>query len=160
MASEVDIVIDSGTSFSYHFQWTDSTVAANPGVDLKKYVANMDVRRSVLADKKLLSLHGSTLNDNGSAINSGITHGGSTGEFVNGATFSGIPGVGGIFLNTSAAGGTGFTGGIRIEIDATSTANIPAGRHFYDVQVQSGGTGGVVTRLLEGRFEIRGSVTR
>ena len=150
MASEVDIVIDSGTSFSYHFQWTDSTVAANPGVDLKKYVANMDVRRSVLADKKLLSLHGSTLNDNGSAINSGITHGGSTGEFVNGATFSGIPG----------AGGTGFTGGIRIEIDATSTANIPAGRHFYDVQVKSGGTGGVVTRLLEGRFEIRGSVTR
>jgi len=157
MASEVDMVVDAGTSFSYHFQWTQGSTAGNPGVDLTSYTAQMDIRRSTIADKKLLSLHGTTLNNDGTAINSGITNGGTTGEFVDGATFSGLAGVGGIFLNSSALGTTGTSGGIRIEIDATSTGYVAEGRHFYDLELKSGSA---VTRILQGRFEVNGSVTR
>ena len=157
MASEVDMIIDAGTSFSYHFQWTQGTTAGSAGVDLTSYTAQMDIRRSVIADKKLLSLHGTTLNNDGTSINSGITNGGTTGEFVDGATFSGLAAVGGIFLNSSATGATGMSGGIRIEVDATSTGYIPSGRHFYDLELNSGSA---VTRVLQGRFEVTGSVTR
>ena len=157
MASEVDIIVDSGTSFSYHLQWTDSMVSGNPGVDLTTYTAKMDIRRSTIADKKLLSLHGSTLNNDGTSSNSGLTKGGPTGEYVEGATFSGIPAVGGIFLNTTSTGGTGMNGGIRIEIDATSTGYLPSGRHFYDLELTSGTA---VSRILQGRVEVIGSITR
>ena len=154
MASEVDMIIDAGTSFSYHFQWTQGTTAGNPGVDLTSYIAQMDIRRSTIADKKLLSLHGSTMNNDGTSSNSGMTSGGTTGDFTTGG---GIAGVGGIFLNSSATGGTGMNGGIRIEIDATSTGYLPTGRHFYDLELKSGTA---VTRVLQGRFEVNGSVTR
>jgi len=151
MASEVDIIIDQGTSFAYHMEWTDDN---GDSVDLTQYTAKMDVRRSVIADKKVLSMHGSTVDSDGNAFTRGITHGGPTGEFTQG---SGVAGVGGIKLGVTSTGGTGMGGGVLIEIDSISTNNVPSGRHFYDLELNSGTS---VVRFIQGRFEVNGSITR
>ena len=151
MASEVDIIIDQGTSFAYHMEWTDDN---GNSVDLSQYTAKMDVRRSTIADKKLLSMHGGTVDSDGNPFNRGITHGGSTGEFSEG---SGFAGTGGIKLGVTSTGATGMSGGVLIEIDSTSSNNIPSGRHFYDLELDSGTS---VVRFIQGRFEVNGSVTR
>tara|TARA_Y100000034_G_C6666101_1_gene292227 strand:- start:158 stop:613 length:456 start_codon:yes stop_codon:yes gene_type:complete len=151
MADEVDINIDQGSSFAYHMEWTDNN---GVGVNLEQYTAKLDVRRSIIADKKLLSMHGCTVDSDGNALSRGITHGGSTGEFTQGA---GVAGVGGIKLGVTSTGGTGMSGGIMIEIDSTSSNYIPSGRHFYDLELNSSTS---IVRLIQGRFEVNGSVTR
>ncbi len=50
-----------------------------------------------------------------------------------------------------------MSGGVLIEIDSTSTNNVPSGRHFYDLELNSGTS---VVRFIQGRFEVNGSVTR
>ena len=152
MADEVDINIDQGSSFAYHMEWTDDN---GNGIDLTQYTAKMDVRRSVIADKKVLSMHGCTVDSDGNALNRGITHGGSTGEFTQGA---GIAGVGGIKLGVTSTGGTGMSGGIMIEIDSTSSNYIPSGRHFYDLEVVF--PSNEVKTILNGTFELAREVTR
>ena len=50
----------------------------------------------------------------------------------------------------------GPNGRITVTIDAVTTGNISAGRYAYDLVVDSGG---VVTRILEGKFVVTGAVT-
>jgi len=50
----------------------------------------------------------------------------------------------------------GPNGRITVTIDAVTTGNIVAGRYAYDLVVDSGG---VVTRILEGKFVVTGPVT-
>jgi hypothetical protein len=50
----------------------------------------------------------------------------------------------------------GPNGRITVTIDAVTTGNIVAGRYAYDLVVDSGG---VVTRILEGKFVVTGAVT-
>jgi hypothetical protein len=50
----------------------------------------------------------------------------------------------------------GPNGRITVTIDATTTANIAAGRYSYDLVLDSFG---VVTRILEGKFVVTGAVT-
>jgi hypothetical protein len=50
----------------------------------------------------------------------------------------------------------GPNGRITVTIDAATTANIAAGRYSYDLVLDSGG---VVTRILEGKFVVTGAVT-
>ena len=85
---------------------------------------------------------------------SGVTGGGSTGEFAVG---SGIGGTGGITLNGSNSGAAGTTGGIYVEFDAVSSSNLPTGRMFYDFELVNGEE---ITRLLQGRFEATANITR
>ena len=47
-------------------------------------------------------------------------------------------------------------GRVVVTIDATDTGDIPAGRYVYDLVLDSGG---VVTRILEGKFVVTGAVT-
>ena len=47
-------------------------------------------------------------------------------------------------------------GRIVVNIPATVTENIPAGRYVYDLVLDSGGE---VTRILEGKFVVTGAVT-
>ena len=64
-----------------------------------------------------------------------------------------IAGVGGITLTSNSTGSTGATGtsgGIFIRFDATTSANLPTGRLFYDLELNNSGE---ITRLIEGRFE-------
>ena len=47
-------------------------------------------------------------------------------------------------------------GRITVNINSTTTAGFPAGRHDYDLIIDSGVT---VTRVLEGRFIVTAAVT-
>jgi hypothetical protein len=47
-------------------------------------------------------------------------------------------------------------GRVVVELDATTTGNISAGRYAYDLVLNSGG---VITRILEGKFVVTGAVT-
>ena len=51
------------------------------------------------------------------------------------------------------------TGGILIIAGSTATSYVPSGRHMYDLELKYTPTGST-TRLLDGRFENEGEVTR
>ena len=61
---------------------------------------------------------------------------------------------------TSSSGLTlgGAAGTIQIVISATATAALTAGRYVYDLELVS--SGGIVTRVIEGTFELTPEVTR
>jgi predicted RNA-binding protein with PUA-like domain len=52
-----------------------------------------------------------------------------------------------------SAGGT-----VTLSLTSTDTTALPAGRHTYDLEFEDGA--GTVTRVLEGKFVVRGEVTR
>ena len=140
MAAEYTITHDKGTTFKFHALYKSATGGA---IDLDGQTARMQVRRSPDDTQLVLNITGS-----------GVTGGGSTGEFTVG---SGITGAGGITLNGSNTGGAGVTGGIFIRFDATTSSTIPTGRLFYDFELVNGDE---VTRLLQGRFEATSNITR
>ena len=152
-AGEYDIVSEQGTSFKLSLTYKDSTDSV---IDLASYTGNMQVRRSVSDTQALLFLTGVTGSHIGVGIRGSLTGGGSSAEFTTGTT-QGQTGTGGIMLNTSSTGGTGTTGGIYIQIDASTLSNVPAGNHVYDLELVSGSS---VDRLLQGRFEVTAEVTR
>lgn len=47
---------------------------------------------------------------------------------------------------------------IKIVISATTTRDIPVGRHFYDIELED--ADGVIVKLFKGRFEVHGEITR
>jgi hypothetical protein len=47
-------------------------------------------------------------------------------------------------------------GRVIVELDASTTGAIPAGRYQYDLVLNSGGD---ITRILEGKFVVTGAVT-
>ena len=51
----------------------------------------------------------------------------------------------------------GTTGTIGVVVASTASAAIAAGSYSYDLELNSGGT---ITRLLEGAFNVTGNVTR
>jgi|LakMenE18May11ns_1017448.scaffolds.fasta_scaffold9838492_2 hypothetical protein len=63
----------------------------------------------------------------------------------------------------SLTSGTGITlggtaGSILLDISATTTAGVPSGQYVYDLELVT--SGGYVTRLLEGNFNVDPEVTR
>ena len=140
MAATYTITHDKGTTFKFYALYKDS---AGDAIDLAGQSARMQVRRS--PDDTSLALF---------ITGSGVTNGGSTGEFVVGA---GVAGSGGITLNGTTVGAAGVTGGIYVEFDATSSAFLPTGRMFYDLELVNGTE---VTRLIQGSFEATQNITR
>ena len=140
MAASYTITHDKGTTFKFHALYKSATGGA---IDLDGQTARMQVRRSPDDTQLVLNITGS-----------GVTNGGSTGEFSAGA---GVGGTGGITLNGSNSGAAGTTGGIYIEFDAVSSSNVPTGRLFYDLELVDGEE---VTRIIEGRFEARANITK
>lgn len=51
----------------------------------------------------------------------------------------------------------GTAGTIGLLVSATASAGVAAGSYSYDLELNSGGT---ITRLLEGSFNVTGNVTR
>lgn len=51
----------------------------------------------------------------------------------------------------------GIAGSVTVNIDATTTGAIGAGRYSYDLVLTTGAT---VTRILEGKFVVTGAVTQ
>lgn len=147
-AGEFNILADQGANYVLYFVYETNSSAA---IDLTGYQGRMQVRRSAYSDDILLGITGDTT--------SGVVKGGGvTGYFPEG---EGVVGVGGMLLNTSNGGVTGSTGGatggVYVSIDATTMKNCPHGRHLYDIELSAGD---VVTRVLQGRFEVRAEVTR
>ena len=60
---------------------------------------------------------------------------------------------------TSGSGITlgGTAGTIQVTIPATTTAGVPAGYYAYDLELYAGSQ---VTRILQGKFNITGEITR
>ena len=50
-------------------------------------------------------------------------------------------------------------GSVTLSITATDTEDLQTGRHTYDLEFTNTGDG-TVTRILEGKFVVRGEVTR
>ena len=141
MSARHDITVNQGETLNFHVLYTDT---AGTSIDLANYSAELQSRRSILGSANILHLAGSTGGYYG--ITSGIT----------GAT-SGLSG--GIWLNRNAGNTGSETGGILIVAGATATSFIPSGKHLYDLELKYI-PDGTVTRLIEGRFECPGEVTR
>ena len=105
---------------------------SNTAVDLSSYSGRKQVSRS--------RINSSTILPDTTGVTAGITGG-----------------TGGFSMNKSATGAS-QTGGILLTVDAVSMALVPSGQHVYDIEIVSGG--GTVSRLLSGRFECSGEVTR
>ena len=149
-AASYNINAEQGTSFTLYLEYQTSGGTA---IDLASYNSRMQVRPSYTSSNVILDLIGTT-------ASSSITGGGSTGFYTPGTTggqSAGIAGSGGITLNAGTTGTVGPTGGIYIDIDATSMANALSGEHRYDLELVDGTT---VTRLVEGEFKIQSEVTR
>tara|TARA_Y100000593_G_scaffold82211_1_gene154281 strand:+ start:6242 stop:6697 length:456 start_codon:yes stop_codon:yes gene_type:complete len=149
-SGKYDISVDQGSTFIFWMGYCD---AAGASVDLGGYTASMQVRRSVVDTQLILDIHS----------DGGVTGGGTTGEFTTGA-LSGPSGggsaanlVSGITLNGSTVGVSGSTGGIYVFIDADTMKNVPAGNHHYDFELDFRG---VVDKVISGRFEVEGEITR
>ena len=52
----------------------------------------------------------------------------------------------------------GATGQVTLSVTATVMATVPADKYVYDLELVS--SAGVVTRLVQGNFVVRGEVTR
>ena len=146
-AGEFNILADQGANYVLYFVYeTDSSDA----IDLDAYTGRMQVRRSSYSTDIIIGLTG----DKTSGV---VTGGGSTGSY---SGTDGVVGDGGMLLNASSGGqtgATGATGGVYISIDSNTMKNCPAGRHMYDIELIAGD---VVTRVLQGRFEVKAEVTR
>jgi len=150
-----DINLYQGQSYFLDLDYTDVN---DEVVDLNgaTFEARMQVRRSPLVEEKLVAM-------SSDYYPKGVVGGGITGYFTGpgfglpeGTTgdYMGLIGTGGITLNYGGELGT-----IRIEIDADTTANIPAGRHFYDLDVRNKSIN-FVDKVITGTFEVLSEVTR
>ena len=149
-AAQYNIVTDQGSTLRLFVEYQTS---GSTGVDLNGYVASMQVRRTYSDDEVILSLSGTTFADA-----SAVTGGGATGVFVPGVGGTGgISGTGGILLNGTATGVTGYTGGVFIDVDAETMSNVPHGRHLYDLELDKDG---VIIKLIKGRFDVAQEVAR
>lgn len=137
MTARHDITSNQGETLNFHIYYTDSS---DNGIDLSSYSAEMKVKRTFLGDSSLLYL----TQDGG--ITAGVT-----------GSIGGV--TGGIFLNRNIGNSGSQTGGILIIAGSTATSYIPDGRHHYDLEVKFTPTGETI-RIIEGRFESNGEVTR
>ena len=134
--SNYDIKFYQGDTYKLDFSYTTN---ANVGINLSNYTGNMQLRRSAYSSTLLAELN--------EAYPSGAFGRGSTGsDFVSGSGITG--GTGGLVLNYS-----GVTGDIHIEIDSTTSGNIPSGKHTYDLQLVNDSTG-VYDTILRGRLTV------
>jgi hypothetical protein len=143
-ASKYDIKAEQGSTFRLHLHYKTGD---GDGIDLSGFGSRMQVRRSSKNPKILLYMS-----------TSGVTGGGTTGDFSIGG---GVQGTGGIRLNASTTGQTGangLTGGIYMDIDNITMSSVPEGRHLYDLELIN--TTGDVQRLIEGFFEVTSEITR
>jgi hypothetical protein len=137
MAAKYDLNVNKGTNFNLFLQYLGT---ADNAITLAGYSASMQIRRSKDSEYPIIFMTGR-----------GVTAGYTTGYT------SGYTGLGGISLDKNYDGTT-LTGGIFIKLGWETTARIPIGRHFYDLELSIGNT--YVNRILEGRVDVSGDVNR
>lgn len=134
-----DINTQQHSTLNFHLEYYDENGNA---VDLTGYTARFHVRPNNDSSKLYLMI-----------TTSGVTSGGSTGEF--GAT-AGISGSGRIFLNKGETGAA-FTGGILITADATTMGYVRVGSWKYSLDITKGVT---TDELMQGQFVVAPKNTR
>ena len=134
-----DINAQQHSTLNFHAEYYDENGNA---VDLTGYTARFHVRPNNDSSKLYLMI-----------TTSGVTSGGSTGEF--GST-AGISGSGGIFLNKGETGAA-FTGGILITADATTMGYVRTGSWKYSLDITKGVT---TDELMNGQFVVAPKNTR
>lgn len=134
-----DINAQQHSTLNFHAEYYDDNGNA---IDLTGYTARLHVRPNNDSSKLYLMI-----------TTSGVTSGGSTGEF--GST-GGISGSGGIFLNRGETGGV-FTGGILITADATTMGYVRGGSWKYSLDLTKGVT---TEELMQGQFVVSPKNTR
>jgi hypothetical protein len=120
MAATYTITHDKGTSFTFYALYKDATGDA---IDLAGQTARMQVRRSPNDTEMALFVTGS-----------GVTSGGSTGEF---SGTGGVGGTGGITLNASSSGAAGTNGGVYIEVEDQRLSKISGLQTNLTIQKQA-----------------------
>lgn len=149
-AANYDIYAKQDETLNFHVEYYDTNGNA---VNLTGYTARFQVRPNTANLYKYLD-----------ATVSGVTGGGSTGDYLEGATLKngvtwtspGVAGTGGIYLNCGETGGV-FTGGILLNIDYTTMGKVPVGTWVYGFDLMQGTT---VNELLTGRFVVTDKVVR
>jgi len=134
-----DINAQQHSTLNFHAEYYDDNGNA---VDLTGYTARFHVRPNNDSSKLYLMI-----------TTSGVTSGGSTGEF---ASTAGISGSGGIFLNKGETGAV-FTGGILITADATTMGYVRSGSWKYSLDITKGVT---TDELMQGQFVVAPKNTR
>ena len=142
-SAQYDITAQQYAPFIFHAEYLGTTGA---GINLSEYTSRFHVRANTDSNAKFLEI-----------TTSGVTTGGSTGEFVTGSTTkAGLSGSGKIYHNTGETGGS-LTGGILITVDATSMGYVRSGSWQYSLDVTKGTT---TDELLTGRFIVLPKITR
>ena len=134
-----DINAQQHSTLNFHVEYYDENGNA---VDLSGYTARFHVRPNNDSSKLYLMI-----------TTSGVTSGGSTGEF--GST-AGISGSGGIFLNKGETGAV-LTGGILITADSTTMGYVRSGSWKYSLDITKGVT---TDELMQGQFIVSTKNTR
>jgi hypothetical protein len=150
-SANYDIYVKQDETFNFHIEYYDTNGNA---VSVSPYTGTrFQVRPNTGSQYKYLD-----------ATTSGVTGGGSTGDWLAGATMKngitwvspGVKGTGGIYLNAGETAGA-FTGGIRLTVDYTTMGNVPVGSWVYGLDLVQGIT---VNELLTGRFVVSDKVVR
>ena len=149
-SAQYDIYAKQDETLNFHVEYYNT---AGNSIDLTGYTARFQVRPNLGSIYKYLD-----------ATVSGVTGGGTTGDYLEGATLrngitwvsQGVAGTGGIYLNSGETGGV-FTGGIRLNIDYTTMGKVPVGTWVYGFDLLQGAT---VNELLTGRFVVSDKVVR
>ncbi len=148
MSTDFNIVHFQGDTFILQVRHLDSNRLP---IDLTGlgYTAELQVRRSPLGSKMICQV-----SDNYPEGCYGI---GTSGDFSRGNGTTGT--TGGISMDYD-----GVSGAIYVEIDRTTSSNMPKGRHFYDLEVSTSNLGGStgthdVSTILNGTFEITKDIT-
>tara|TARA_R100001082_G_scaffold93249_1_gene60045 strand:- start:877 stop:1323 length:447 start_codon:yes stop_codon:yes gene_type:complete len=148
MAVNYNLEAQQGANFTFHVKYLDEN---NSPVDLAGMTASMQVRRYATSSTKLIEWASHNV---GSIL------------YPLGVTTDGTGGSGGIKLNATYTGGTasilingmtGSTGGIYVTADPETMSHVPVGKHYYDLELINGNT---ILRIVEGRFEVKGNVSR
>tara|TARA_R100001015_G_C4620980_1_gene178065 strand:+ start:901 stop:1335 length:435 start_codon:yes stop_codon:yes gene_type:complete len=138
---DYQIVHYQGDTFVLQFNYLNDNDTA---IDLAGCTGNMHIKRSPQSTKLICEL----TDDYPNGV-FGIS--GSCGDFNVGSGKAGN--TGGISLNYD-----GITGAVYISIDANTVSTIPAGRHFYDLEVVF--PSDEVKTILNGTFELAREVSR
>ncbi|MAG28226.1 hypothetical protein CMI47_22100 [Candidatus Pacearchaeota archaeon] len=149
MPARYDINAYQGDTFTFHVQYQDENGNAI-SLPSDTYSSTMQVRRSVDATNILLHLTSSPY-----GATAGCTAGISGGSFTGATAYANC--TGGIVLNRTIGNTGGLTGGVYVFAGATAMGYVPFGNHLYDLEITATGES---TRLIEGRFDCVGEITR
>ena len=134
MTAKYDLTLNKGSSYDL---WVQYLSDGNTGIDLKPYDPVFEIKKYRGATEVILFVD-----------ETGVKYV-CTGDIET----TGYECVGQININKNYTG-TGLTGGIYIVVDANTTAQLPEGNWFYDLQLVYNTGLTYSNRILEGKIRV------